>query len=133
MALKEQTVLQSFLITVASGLAGGVIREQEIELDSAYDEAVGVEAHQVNDGGTTDSYYQIGVADTDKAYVEIAHKNAIMTSSAVDQRGKMRAVNIPIRSGKKLKVKTYWPTGNLSADLRYELVFTLKRTVAQSA
>jgi hypothetical protein len=119
-----------FLITVNSGIAGGNTQEQEVELDASYEECVGVEIHEVSSGGVANGYYQVGVSDKDDAYVPLVHKNALLTSAAVPQDQKRRSVNIPIASGRKLKVRTLWPIGSSTTSaLQYEIIFTLIKSV----
>ena len=128
--MEDKYKLDAKKVTWPAGTTGASVREVEFQPDSSFDEVVGVEVYQNSDGGVTNGYFQIGVSDADKSYIELAHKNAVMTSSSVDQRGKTRNVNIPIRNGRALKIRTYWPAaGALVSDLEYEMVFVLKRTV----
>ncbi len=131
--IEDKIKLDAKKCTIVSGTTGGTLREVIYSPDSSYDEIIGVEAYQNSDGGVANGYYQIGISDTDKAYVEMCHKNTLITSSAVDQRGKTRAVNIPIRKGNDLKIRIYWPsTSAIGSDLELELVFVLRRKVAPS-
>ncbi len=114
------------LFTVLAGTAINTLKEIECSVDESYDEIVGIEAHEVSDGGSP--YYRIGFKDEEKSYLPIVHKNAIMTTAAVPQNAKMRAINAPIRNNKKFTVQIYNGT-LLATDLKVELVFTLRRKV----
>lgn len=127
--MEDNLKLDAHLIEIASGTAGGNVRQVEVQLDESYDDVIGVEAHEIDDGGTTGGYYQIGISDKDRAYVELAHKNALLTSASVPQSQKMRQVNFKIVKNRKTKVNIYWPSGNLASDLQVELVFTLRKRV----
>ena len=123
--------LDAKLVSIASGTAAG-LQEPEFHPDESYDEIIGVECYEVSNGGVTNGYYQLGLADEEKAYVELAHKNALLTTSSVDQRGKTRLVNIPIRKGKAIKTRVKWPTGALASDLQVEFVFVLRKLVTKT-
>lgn len=128
---KEQYKVDAKLVSIATGtLASGGVQEIDYSPDESYNEIVGIEAHEVNDGGVADGYYQLGVADDDKVYAELAHKNVLLTNADVPQGDKMRRVNIPIRRDRKIKCRVKWPAGALASDLKVEFVFTLRRTVA---
>lgn len=131
--LEDKYKLDAKKCTIVAGTTGNSIREVLYSPDSSYDEIVGIEAYQNSDGGVTNSYFQIGVSDTDKAYVEMSHKNVLMTTSGVAQESKSRKVNIPIRKGNDLKIRFFWPdAGALASDLEVEMVFLLRRKVGPS-
>lgn len=131
--IEDKIKLDAKKCTIVAGTTGNTIVEVLYSPDSSYDEIIGVEAYQNSDGGVTNGYYQIGISDEDKAYVEKSHKNVLLTSNTVDQRGKTRAVNIPIRKGNDLKIRFFWPSaGALASDLEVEMVFVLRRKVSPS-
>jgi hypothetical protein len=114
------------LITIPTGKAAGSMTEAQISVDESFDEIIGIEAHEVANGGSP--YYRIGFKDKDKGYLELVHKNSILTDETVPQGSKMRAINAPISNGRKYTVQVYNDLV-LGTDLRFEIVFTLRRKV----
>lgn len=131
--IEDKIKLDAKKCNIPAGTNGNTIVEVLYSPDSSYDEVIGIEAYENSDGGVANSYYQIGVSDTDKAYVEMSHKNVLLSSKDVAQDGKSRKVNIPIRRGNDLKIRFFWPAaGALASDLEVELVFQLRRKVSPS-
>lgn len=121
--------LDSKLVTIASGTAANTLSEVEFSPDESFDEVIGVEAHEVADGGS--AYYQLGVKDDEKEYLTLTHKNAILTNASVAQPHKFRGINANIRKGRTLKLRVKNST-LLSSDLKVEFVFTLRKTVTET-
>lgn len=130
--MKEIVKEMAFKITQVTGTTGNSIKETKCDVDESYDEISEVLAFENSTGGVANGYYQIGISDSDRSYLDLVHKNSLLTSVNVGQDQKGKRLPIPIRKGMGLKVRTFWPTaGALASDLEYEVVFRLVKRVVE--
>lgn len=106
----------------ASGTAAGTYEFPQ-QLDNDYDEVIGVEVYE--NAGSAQGY-KIGIKDNVAQHFQAVNKGALITTSAVEQKGKSRPINFEIKDGRKTVVQLVF-AATTSADVDIDVVFVLAK------
>lgn len=119
---KQNIKYQRLEISYPNGTTAGNKKDHELILDSEMDKVVGIAMYPISDGGV--SAIRIGLTDNSGEIQEPTHQDDWIDKGFGDYYNRKKPMDIEAK-GRKVKVAVEIPA-NLTADLKFDLVFILK-------
>lgn len=123
--MEKNIKYQSELITVDAAQAAGTTPEFDIRLDAKYTKCVGIQLHEVSNGGIPNDYFGIGIKDKTGQLHDVVSHTSFIAATSVAPNERYKEVTIPIVQGRPLKLQVDIPAA-LATDLVFEIEFKLE-------
>jgi hypothetical protein len=128
--MEKNIKYQSELITIDSGQGAGTTPETKVDLDAQFDRCVGVQLHEVSNGGIANDYYRIGIKDRNGQLHDIVSHDSFKGGTSAPPNERYKQVTIPIVQGRPIQIQVYIPSA-LASDLVFELEFVLEEDLVK--
>lgn len=118
-----KTKYQTVVVTKANATPASRYTDSH-ELDSNYEFCDGVQIIEIGAGGI--ATYAIGLEDKSNTYHSITNKKDWQSGTDTPINHRYKDIHIPVIRGEKVDIKTEF-TANLAAELKYEIIFRLRK------
>lgn len=119
---KQNIKYQRLEITYPNGTVAGSKKNHELILDGEMDRVVGIAMYPISDGGIEN--IRLGLTDNSGEIQEPTHQDDWIDKGFGDYYARKKPMDIEAR-GRKITVTVELPE-NLTADLKFDMVFILK-------
>lgn len=133
---KEKVKYQTKRVTIpAATYAAEFPANESLDLDSAYDQVVGVAIHRVVDSGVANGDYKIGLSDDNGVIHDPTHISGWATAKddGTNPNERFKEITVDVRGAGQIQCIVKLPAQVLATALVVEFVFKLEQNRERTA